>query len=88
MTEVRELLDYINSSVGWYPIRDKVIEVAPSVFPEVQDDPIPVVVVAYYPACDCGEPVMLHRKLMCKEITIYGYEYMETCYECQVVSSD
>lgn len=86
---IKELVEHINSSARWYPIEDKVIEcVAPSVLPEIQDDPIPVTVVTYYPFCDCGEPVLLEKVLMSKELTIYGYGYMDTCYECGVVSSD
>jgi len=54
----------------------------------VEFDPIPVIYVAYYPFCDCGEPVLLEKVLMSKELTIYGYGYIETCYECTVVSSD
>ena len=29
---IQEILDHINSAVDWYPLRDKIIEVAPSVF--------------------------------------------------------
>ena len=85
----KELVEHINSSAQWYPMKDKVIEcVAPGIFPEVQYNPIPVKVVIEYPFCDCGEPVLEKKVLMCKALDIYGYGYMETCYECAVVSSD
>ena len=40
-----------------------------------------------YPFCDCGAPVLMWtvKKGLLRFI---GSGYMETCYECQVVSSD
>ena len=89
MTEgagIKEIVEFINASfpIDW--------EAEAAHIRETQgvstNDPIPVTVVIYYPFCDCGEPVLEKKVLMCKEMTLYGYGYMETCYECAVVSSD
>lgn len=96
--DIKQVVDRINSSPGWRAFKAEEIQVAgpeagqPVDVPFVRTvppfDPIPVTVVTYYPFCDCGEPVLEEKVLMCKEITIYGYGYMDTCYECAVVSSD
>ena len=94
----RELLEYVNSRPGWKAFKAEEIQVTgqeagqpvdvPFVSTVPPFDPIPMTVVTYYPPCDCGEPALEERVLLCKEMTLYGYGYMETCYECQVVSSD
>lgn len=86
MTEgatIKEVVDSINAG---FPI-DWNAEAA-HIAATVPFDPSISFVVVYYPFCDCGEPVLEEKVLMCKEMDIYGYRYMETCYECGVVSSD
>ena len=43
---------------------------------------------AYYSLCECGGLVLLRREVPYEPFLLVGSEYMETCYECAVVSSD
>jgi hypothetical protein len=87
---MKEVVQLINASSGWrsYGKGCETVEFKATLLPEVQDDPIPIVVVTYYPACDCGELNLVSKVLLCEEFDLYGYGYMDTCYECAVVSSD
>ncbi|TET80383.1 hypothetical protein E3J38_05640 [candidate division TA06 bacterium] len=90
--DIKEVVDRINASFGidWNAEAAHIAQHVANDLLNLEFDfrSIPVKVVTYYPFCDCGEPVLLEKVLMCKEITIYGYGYMETCYECAVISSD
>lgn len=95
---IKEIVDRINASPDWKTdeelgirvsiVDDPLNNVDAGTYERIRFDPIPMTVVTYYPFCDCGEPVLEEKVLMCKELTLYGYGYMETCYECAVVSSD
>jgi len=95
----QEFLEHINSCPGWKTeqelgirvsiVDDPLNNVDAGTYERIRFDPIPVVHIAYYPFCDCGEPVLERQENMAEPpLVIMGYEYMETCYECQVVSSD
>lgn len=81
--KIRELVEFINSglAIDWKAEAAHIAATVPF-------DPSPAFVVVYYPACDCGEPALEEQVLMSKVMTMYGYRYMDTCYECSVVSSD
>ncbi|MCK5018524.1 MAG: hypothetical protein KAS32_15800, partial [Candidatus Peribacteraceae bacterium] len=88
------LIDYINSRPGWNAFQAEEIQTigpdagqpvdVPFIGKVPPFDPIPVTVVTLYPFCDCGEPALEEKVLMCKDLSMYGYGYMNTCYECQV----
>ena len=92
------LIDYINSRPGWWSFKAEDIQVTgpdagqPVDVPFVKTvppfDPIPVTVVTYYPLCDCGAKVLERIEAFEEPVLLFGMEYMETCYECAVVSSD
>lgn len=82
--DIKEVVEFINSSfpIDWNAEAAHIAETAPL-------DPSPCFVVVYYPACDCGESVLLRLQNMAEPpLVIVGTEYMETCYECAAVSSD
>jgi len=51
-------------------------------------DTSPAFRVAYYPLCDCGAPALTRIEVPEEPFCLVGSEYMDTCYECAVVSSD
>ena len=91
---IKEIVERINSSPTWegfgkgHEIADGQRVVNDLLNLELEFDAIPLTVITYYPFCDCGERVLEQRLLMSEELTLYGYAFMETCYECGVISSD
>lgn len=83
MTDIKEVVDCINSS---FPIDWKAE--AAHIAKSLPFDPPPAFVVAYYPCCDCGAPALVRIEVPNEPFLLVGSEYMETCYECAVVSSD
>lgn len=84
--EMKEVVDFINRSPGWEAWRYGSGE--PSFVGE-RFDHIPVTCVCYNPFCDCGESALMELVSMgAGEMTSVGFRYMDTCYECSVVSSD
>lgn len=91
MTEsIQEVVEFINSCSGidWDAEARHIAQSGQKTAREATLD-LPLTVVIEYPFCDCGEPVLERQENMAEPpLVIMGYEYMETCYECSVVSSD
>ena len=49
---------------------------------------MPWLTVRYYPVCDCGAPALVRIEVPDEPFLLVGIEYMEKCYECEVISSD
>lgn len=91
-TEIKEVVDHINSSfaIDW---RAEAAHIAQHVANdllnlEFDSHSTPVKVVTYYSLCDCGAPVLERIEIQDEPFLLVWTEYMETCYECMVVSSD
>lgn len=94
----RELLEHINSCPNWKSeqelgIRLSIVDdprnnIDDGTYERIRFDPSPAFSVAHYPCCDCGEPVLIRIEIPIQPLFFPTSEYMETCYECGVVSSD
>ena len=94
----RELLERINSCPNWKSeqelgirlsiVDDPLNNVDAGTFRRIRFDPSPVFSVVYYPFCDCGRSALMRIDKKEGPLCFPGSEYMETCYECGVVSSD
>jgi len=91
MTEgatIKEVVDIINASfpIDWKAEAAHIRKRCSAA--TVPFDPSPAFCVVYYPFCDCGAPVLERIETPYEPFLIVTSEYMETCYECGVVSSD
>ena len=97
MTEdatIKEMVDFINSSlpIDWDAEAAHIRQIkklfsGPKTAREATVV-MPCLVVRYYPVCDCGAPALVRIETPYEPFLIVTSEYMETCYECGVVSSD